>query len=346
VNDHDLLQRLDNGMGADADVMPDHVFDSVISALPNVRQHRRQWSGIALFAAAVGGAAIAAAVTAIVLITSLPGGLEVGPPDPSRPGDELVVVIRSPQGADLALATLATLATGGVSALTTMPGDELEPAWAPDGATVAFTNDGDLYTVDVASGAVTQLTATPQLDEAGPAFSPAGDRIAFSTDAGSTRTIWTMPSEGGDPHSVTEFDAPFACCPRWSSDGSSVAVAVDRSSGGQIDIYLVDVGSGLQTQLTDTPGDDGSHEWSPDGELIAFQADQEFGLVVMRTDGTDRNVLTRVSDTGFGITWSPDSTRIAFVSVGTVRVIGADGSGEGELLDIPGSVIEDVAWRP
>lgn len=67
---------------------------------------------------------------------------------------------------------------------------------------------------------------------------------------------------------------------------------------------------------------------------------------MMRTDGTDRTLMTRVSDKGFGIAWSPDSKRIAFVSLGVVSVIGADGSGEGELLDIPGFVIEDVAWRP
>ena len=61
----------------------------------------------------------------------------------------------------------------------------LNPTWAPDGHAICFTGMSrgltDLFVVDVASGAVRQLTSDAYADLQ-PAWSPDGQRIAFATD--------------------------------------------------------------------------------------------------------------------------------------------------------------------
>ena len=64
------------------------------------------------------------------------------------------------------------------------------PTWSPDGTRIAFSGltGGltDLFTVDVASGAVNRLTNDAYADIQ-PAWSPDGERIAFATDRFTTK---------------------------------------------------------------------------------------------------------------------------------------------------------------
>ena len=54
-------------------------------------------------------------------------------------------------------------------------------AISPDGKVIAFTYQGDIFTVPVSGGTATQITSNPAYDTA-PVWSPDGQSIAFSSD--------------------------------------------------------------------------------------------------------------------------------------------------------------------
>src|SRR6185437_5236251 len=63
--------------------------------------------------------------------------------------------------------------------------------------------------------------------------------------------------------------------------------------------------------------------WSPNGQWVAFhgEADGKSGLVIAHADGSAATFLATVTDTnsplpgqGADITWSPDSSQIAYIS--------------------------------
>ena len=71
-----------------------------------------------------------------------------------------------------------------------------------DGATLAFTWRGDIWSVPVKGGAARRLTQHPA-NESSPAFSPDGKQLAFTSDREGSRQIYVMPAGGGDPRQLT-----------------------------------------------------------------------------------------------------------------------------------------------
>ena len=93
---------------------------------------------------------------------------------------------------------MPTLLEGGNTA-------EVEPAWSPDGATLAFvSNRGgntDIYLLAVAGGTVTQLT-TGAGTKSQPAWTPDG-RVVYLETSGGTRLRWVDPAQ---PGTITTID--------------------------------------------------------------------------------------------------------------------------------------------
>jgi serine/threonine protein kinase len=78
---------------------------------------------------------------------------------------------------------------------------------------------------------------------------------------------------------------------------------------GNADIYLQRVGGKNPINLTkDSPKDDTTPAFSPDGNLIAFHSEREpAGLYIMEATGENTR---RVSDVGYHPSWSPDGKEI------------------------------------
>src|SRR5260370_19306963 len=72
----------------------------------------------------------------------------------------------------------------GMRQLPTGHGDDREPRFSPDGKTIAFASDRafkgsyDIWTVDIAGGALKQITSSEN-DEFEPAWSPDGKQLAY-----------------------------------------------------------------------------------------------------------------------------------------------------------------------
>ncbi|HIX86430.1 MAG TPA: PDZ domain-containing protein [Candidatus Parabacteroides intestinigallinarum] len=86
-------------------------------------------------------------------------------------------------------------------------------AISPDGQTIAFSYQGDIYTVPTSGGQARQLTTHPAHDTR-PVWSPDGQKLAFASNREGNFDIFLMDKEGGVPqrlttHSKDEFPTTF-----------------------------------------------------------------------------------------------------------------------------------------
>lgn len=196
-------------------------------------------------------------------------------------------------------------------------------SWTPDGKTLVYDELEvyrtyyrffDLRTVDVATGRVSRLTRGVRARE--PDVSPDGRTVVFVRKMGDRSELHLVGLDGSNLRALavsppqTEWGDP-----RFSPDGTKV-VASRWTTGGWLDIVLVDVASGALLELTHDRAKDVEPTFTPDGQAVVFRSDRD-GVSNLYAHRFADGALVRVASVvggAFTPAVSPDGRELAFAS--------------------------------
>lgn len=119
------------------------------------------------------------------------------------------------------------------------------PALSPDGETVVFAFEGDLWKASVKDGQATRLTAM-QGYESSPRISPDGKWVAFSSRQMGNADVYMMPLSGGEIKRLTYHSANDEVN-NWSWDSKKIYFTSNRM--GQLSAFAVPAAGGNAQRL-------------------------------------------------------------------------------------------------
>jgi len=216
-------------------------------------------------------------------------------------------------------------------------GDDRNPMWSPDGSKLVYDQQTALYTINADGTGKQLLMYGSDLPDGTsftltyyPCWSPDGQTIAFTSDAnGSDLDIWL-----------------------WSMGNSIEASGLNQTD--EWDLKWAWGGSGWFLKVTGDSVDDWYPRWGPSGLLFVSYAENLIQAENMSQSFYDNSEIflnthsTRLtSNTVADLepAWSPDGTKIAFVSQDDIWVMNADGSGVQKLTSWAGTD-SSPTWSP
>ncbi len=237
---------------------------------------------------------------------------------------------------------------------------------SPDGEWVAYVvsqldsvrdkSGSDVYMTHWSSGRTVQLTHTPD-GESSPRWSPDGRYLSFVASRGDAKSggqLWLLDRAGGEAFKLTEHKGGVESY-AWSPDGKRIAFtsqdpepdppkdssaaktpkpivinryAFKRDVEGYLGdrrnhVWVFDLDSKKEIQLTSGPYDDANPAWSPDGTRIAFVSERtadpdrlnnsDIFVVDARAGSAVRQLTTFNGPDGGRPAWSPDGKWIAYL---------------------------------
>jgi Tol biopolymer transport system component len=179
-------------------------------------------------------------------------------------------------------------------------------------------------------------------------LSPDGGRITFNSTRGGCNDVWAMNVDGTG---VQQLTAKGRChyAPRWSRDGTRIAFTTTREQNWAV--YVMNADGSSQHKVS-TPLEQSKNfgfpvGWTPSGRVVfQYLEGGQAQTYVVNADGTGLATLLPLGDES--PIWSPDGSRVAFVSgrdgTRSVYVMHADGSDVRRVSNLPGEAWFAPLW--
>jgi len=196
------------------------------------------------------------------------------------------------------------------------PGNYLAPRLSPDGRRLALTSGSDIWVYDLPHATMMRLTFTGGYGN--PLWTPDGRYIAFRGTGG---IFWIRADGSGHPQPLIQsknVQNPSS----FSGDGKRLAfVEINPASGA--DLWTVPVesnGAGLTAGRPEvflqTPFNERSPAFSPDGRWIAYASDESGMLQVYVRAFPDQSGKRQISNQGGAVTaWSRSRPELFFLNL-------------------------------
>lgn len=207
---------------------------------------------------------------------------------------------------------------------------------SPDGKQIAYTRSGQPWYRGWYRGSVAAQTVVEDLQTGSvhtalhtlsqqfwPLYSKSGNSLYITTIYGHTNTpnLWKCPLDGRSPSPITAYTTDAVRWPSIARNGSLIAyiydgnistIKPDGTGEKQLEIYCpYDERTNNISHQTLHDGIN-SFNLSPDGKTLAIVVKSNIWLIPV--SGGDAERLTDNVGKNDDLTWSPDSSRLAFVS--------------------------------
>ncbi|MEE9319662.1 MAG: DPP IV N-terminal domain-containing protein [Granulosicoccus sp.] len=211
-----------------------------------------------------------------------------------------------------------------------LSGSLQNPAFILGGDAIVFTRfrDGynrgvsDLFVYDIETGELSTLLAdgNGSVNLPGSVWNEESNTVVFSSDRGEHDEIYIVSDTGsaGEETQITNRPNRQSYEPSFSSDGQWVVFEshdIDVEGNGVITKYRVD-GNSDYVDLTALDGDARQPNWSPTGDRILYQQQDEGRWVIwsMDADGDDKTKITNVGESSTDAVYSYDGQWVFYSS--------------------------------
>jgi dipeptidyl aminopeptidase/acylaminoacyl peptidase len=197
-----------------------------------------------------------------------------------------------------------------------------DAAWSPDGQSLVYARDKELYLARSDGGQARRLATTP-----GRAYwirwSPDGRHLRFTLidTESQRRSLWELVADGTDLHALPlQWDArPQECCGEWSRDGRSYVFTAVNEQGA--DLWMLDETrpifrgrSWKPRRLTSDSLRSVAAIPSLDGKTL-YAVRNRFTPQVLKYDPRSGRLAASPFQRGLGVRFSRDGQWLAYVEV-------------------------------
>ena len=235
-------------------------------------------------------------------------------------------------------------------------GQDVSPAFSPDGRTLAFARyapgfTSDLYLLDLdedltPKGEPRRRTFT-EATTTSPVFTPDGRDIVFSSGPIGEPSLWRVPVSG----SASPERLPFGERGLWplvSRQGNRLAYTVASFNVNiyRLNLPVADGVTGAAVKFISSSRWERDPQYSPDGKRIAFVSFRSGDAEIWKCDSDGSNPV-QLTSLGARIVgkprWAPDGKSIGFSSLAEGYVVDAEGGAPRRLTSDP-SVDASPTW--